>query len=116
MNITKYVGLTVAGLCLSTLPAMAQGTIKIGYTEALSGTFAQIGDQGIKTIQFIIDGINAKGGMLGKKLELVPYDNKAQPSEALVALQKMVDEGLSVILNCGLSNIAAALVNGVNKL
>jgi len=96
-------------------PALAQNTIKIGYTEALSGTFAQIGDQGIKTIQFVIDGINAKGGVLGKKLELVPYDNKAQPSEALVALQKMIDDGISIVLNCGASNVSAALVEGVNK-
>jgi branched-chain amino acid transport system substrate-binding protein len=105
----------LAGLAVAAQPATAQGTIKIGYTEALSGTFAQIGDQGLKTFQFLIDGINAKGGVLGRKLELVPYDNKAQPAEALVALQKIVDEGLSILLNCGPSNIAAALVEGVNK-
>lgn len=115
MNRIMQLGLAAAAVCLWTAPAMAQNTIRIGYTEALSGTFAQIGDQGLKTIQFVIDGINAKGGVLGKKLELVPYDNKAQPADALVALQKMVDEGLPVVLNCGPSNIAAALVDGVNK-
>ncbi len=116
MNNMRRLGIALAVLLgLSQTPALAQGTIRIGYSEALSGTFAQIGDQGLKTLQFIINGINAKGGVLGKKLELVPYDNKAQPSEALVALQKMVDEGLSIVLNCGPSNIAAALVDGVNK-
>jgi len=116
MKRTLRLGLALAAtLGLASAPALAQNTIRIGYTEALSGTFAQIGDQGLKTIQFVIDGINAKGGVLGKKLELVPYDNKAQPAEALVTLQKMVDEGLSVVLNCGPSNIAAALVDGVNK-
>ena len=115
MTMRRLAWAVAVSLGLAAAPAVAQNTIKIGYTEALSGTFAQIGDQGLKTIQFVIDGINAKGGVLGKKLELVPYDNKAQPSEALVALQKMVDEGLSVVLNCGPSNIAAALVEGVNK-
>jgi branched-chain amino acid transport system substrate-binding protein len=51
--------------------ARAEETIRIGYSEILSGTFAQVGDQGIKTIQFSIDQINARGGVLGKKLELV---------------------------------------------
>lgn len=115
MEITKALGVSVAALLFSGQMAMAQGTIRIGYTEALSGTFAQIGDQGIKTVQFLIDHVNARGGAMGKKLELVPIDNKAQPADALVAMQRMIDEGLTIILNCGPSNISAALVDGVNK-
>lgn len=104
------------GLGLFTHTASAQNPIRIGYSETLSGTFAQIGDQGIKTIQFIVDGINAKGGVLGgRKLELVPIDNKAQPADALASLQKMIDENLPIILNCGPSNIANALVAAVDK-
>jgi branched-chain amino acid transport system substrate-binding protein len=102
-------------LGLLTQTAWAQNTIRIGYSETLSGAFAQIGDQGIKTIQFVVDGINAKGGVLGKQLELVPLDNKVQPADALASLQKMIDENLPIILNCGPSNIAAALVAGVEK-
>jgi branched-chain amino acid transport system substrate-binding protein len=104
-------------LALSALarPAAAQETIKLGYTELLSGTFAQVGDQGIRTIQFVIDGINAKGGVLGRKLELVPLDNKGQPAEALINLQKMVDEGYPIVLNCGPSNVASALIGAVEK-
>ena len=97
------------------LPARAADTIKIGYSEALSGTFAQIGDQGIKSMQFAVDAVNAKGGVLGKQLELVAYDHKAQPSEALIMMQKMVDENLPIMLNCGPSNIAAALIAAVDK-
>jgi branched-chain amino acid transport system substrate-binding protein len=95
--------------------ARAEDTIRIGYSEVLSGTFAQVGDQGIKTIQFSIDQINARGGVLGKKLELVSYDNKGQPSEALITLTKMVDDNISVVLNCGPSNIGAALIPAVDK-
>jgi len=96
-------------------PAAAQDTIKLGYTELLSGTFAQVGDQGIRTIQFVIDDINAKGGVLGRKFELVPYDNKGQPAEALINMQKMVDDGISIMLNCGPSNVASALIAAVDK-
>jgi branched-chain amino acid transport system substrate-binding protein len=90
-------------------------TIKIGYSEALSGVFAQVGDQGIKSIQYAIDGVNARGGVLGKKLELVPFDNKGQPSDALITMQKMLDENITVFLNCGPSNIASALIAAVGK-
>jgi branched-chain amino acid transport system substrate-binding protein len=102
-------------LLLCGFGARAEDTIKIGYTEVLSGTFAQIGDQGIKSIQFAIDHVNARGGVLGKKLELVAYDNKGQPSEALINLQKMVDDNISIMMNCGPSNVGAALIPGVAK-
>ena len=42
------------------LPAHAADTVKIGYSEALSGVFAQVGDQGIKSIQYAVDGITLK--------------------------------------------------------
>jgi len=115
MKLSTMLGAALLGVGAMMSPALAQGTIKIGYSETLSGTFAQIGDQGIKTIQFVVDGINAKGGVLGRKLELVPIDNKAQPADALSSLQKMVDDNLPIILNCGPSNIANALVAAVEK-
>jgi branched-chain amino acid transport system substrate-binding protein len=100
-------------------PCLAQhahaDTIKIGYSEALSGVFAQVGDQGIKSIQYAIDGVNARGGVLGKQLELVPFDNKGQPSDALITMQKMLDENIPVMMNCGPSNIGSALIAAVDK-
>jgi len=103
------------GLGFLTAPASAQNTIRLGYTELLSGPFANVGDQGIKTIQTVIDGINARGGVLGKKLEIVPYDHKGQPSEAIANLQKMADDGIQIMLNCGPSNVGAALIGAVDK-
>lgn len=114
MNAHLKRALTLAALAL--LPALAQAQpIRIGYSEALSGVFAQVGDQGIKSIQYAIDGINAKGGVLGRPLELVPFDNKGQPSDALITMQKMLDENITVMMNCGPSNIASALIAAVSK-
>src|SRR6185437_10008978 len=59
----------------------ADGTIKIGYIDPFSGAFAAGGDASLKMFQFIIDNINAKGGALGKKFELVTFDDKLQPAE-----------------------------------
>lgn len=95
--------------------ALAQQTIKVAYTDPLSGPFAQVGDANLKQMQYIIDFINAKGGALGKKFELVPFDNKSQPSDALIALKSATDQNMPFIMQCSGSNIAAALIDGVNK-
>jgi branched-chain amino acid transport system substrate-binding protein len=107
--------LVIVSLLVMPCIAYAADTIRIGYSEALSGVFAQVGDQGIKSIQYAIDGVNARGGVLGRQLELVAFDNKGQPSDALITMQKMLDENITVLLNCGPSNIASALIAGVAK-
>ena len=92
-----------------------KATIKVAYTDPLSGPFAQVGDANLKQMQYIIDYINSKGGALGKKFELVPFDNKSQPSDALIALKSATDQNMPFIMQCSGSNIAAALIDGVNK-
>jgi branched-chain amino acid transport system substrate-binding protein len=95
--------------------AAAQATIKIAYTDPLSGPFAQVGDANLQQMNYIIDFINAKGGALGKKFELVPMDNKSQPADALLALKSATDQNMPFIMQCSGSNIAAALIEGVEK-
>src|SRR3981081_2641718 len=96
-------------------PVMAEGTIKIAYTDPLSGPFAQVGDANLKQMQYILDYINWRGGARGKKFELVPFDNKSQPSDALIALKSATDQNMPFIMQCSGSNIAAALIEGVEK-
>src|SRR5689334_2979604 len=95
--------------------ASAQQTIKVAYTDPLSGPFAEVGDQNLKQMQYIIDYINAQGGALGKKFELVSFDNKSQPAEALIALKTIIDQNIPVVLQCSGSNIAAALIDAIDK-
>jgi branched-chain amino acid transport system substrate-binding protein len=97
------------------LAAEATETIKIAYTDPLSGPFAQVGDQNLKQMQFVIDYINAKGGALGRKFELVSFDNKSQPAEALIALKTITDQNIPIVMQCSGSNIAAALIDAVDK-
>jgi branched-chain amino acid transport system substrate-binding protein len=103
------------GFVLTTGTAQAQNTIKVMYTDPLSGPFAQVGDQNLQQFKYIIDYINGRGGALGKKFELVSFDNKSQPSEALLALKAATDQNIPVIMQCSGSNIAAALIEGVDK-
>ena len=113
----KRIGSTLLALAftLTTGTAYAQGTIKVMYTDPLSGPFAQVGDQNLQQFKYIIDYINGRGGALGKKFELVSFDNKSQPSEALLALKSATDQNIPVIMQCSGSNIAAALIEGVDK-
>ena len=93
----------------------ADVTIKIGYIDPFSGAFAAGGDASLKMFQFIIDNINAKGGALGKKFELVTFDDKLQPAEALIALKSVTDQNLPFVMSCVGSNVGSALIDAVNK-
>ena len=57
--------LTVIPLAIS---AQAAETIKIAYTDPLSGPFAQVGDQNLAQMQYIIDYINSKAALLAANL------------------------------------------------
>ena len=89
--------------------ATAQETVKIGYIDPLSGGGASIGEVGLKTYQFLADELNAKGGILGKKVEIVPLDNKTNPQESLIQAQKAIDSGVRYLTQGNGSAVAAAL-------
>ena len=95
--------------------AMAQDTVKIGWIDPLSGGGASVGERGLKTFQFLADELNAKGGVLGKKVEIVPFDNKLNPQESLIQAQKAIDAGIRILTQGNSSSVAAALTDFVTK-
>ncbi|MHC2256110.1 branched-chain amino acid transport system substrate-binding protein [Bradyrhizobium embrapense] len=95
--------------------ASAQETLKIGYIDPLSGGGASVGEGGLKTFQYLADELNAKGGILGHKVEIVPLDNKTNPQESLVQAQKAVDAGIHYITQGNGSSVGAALEDFVTK-
>src|ERR1035437_3711976 len=62
--------------------ALAQDTIKIGVTEPLSGTFKDIGERYLDGVLYAAQVINEGGGLLGKKVEVVPVDSELKPDVA----------------------------------
>jgi branched-chain amino acid transport system substrate-binding protein len=97
-------------------PAMgAQDTIKIGYVDPLSGSGASAGEIGLDQLNFIADQINAKGGVLGAKVQIVGYDNKLNPQESLVQVQKAIDDGVRIITQGNGSSVGIAIENFVAK-
>jgi branched-chain amino acid transport system substrate-binding protein len=104
----------VAALGLAA-PVKAQETFKIAFIDPLSGGGASTGEAGLKTYQFIADQLNAKGGALGKRIEIVGYDNKLNPQESLIQAQKAIEGGARIITQGNGSAVAAALTDFVAK-
>ena len=106
---------TVSAIALlGALGASAQ--VKIAYVDPLSGGGASVGEHGLKHLQFMVETINAKGGVLGgQKLEAVAYDNKGSPQESLVQVQKAIDAGVRFITQGNGSGAAIAISEFIAK-
>ncbi|HEY0490939.1 MAG TPA: ABC transporter substrate-binding protein [Telluria sp.] len=71
-----------AALALAAATSFAAETIKIGSVLSVSGPAAFLGDPELKTLQLYVEKINAAGGVLGRKLELVHYDDGSDAAKA----------------------------------
>src|SRR5437660_403934 len=98
------------------LPAHAQETIKIGLVTALSGQSARAGEAITRGLQVAIDEINAKGGVLKKKLELVRRDDEATPAKGVIAARELVFKEKVAVLFGGLDTpVSLAIVPLMNQ-
>jgi branched-chain amino acid transport system substrate-binding protein len=70
--------------------AFAQDVIKIGVTQPLTGAFAASGNYVTQGAKIAEEQINAAGGVLGKKIQLVIEDNKSNPTEAVATAEKLI--------------------------
>ena len=70
--------------------AQAADTIKVGFPMILSGPPAQFGAPILKGAQMYVDEVNAKGGVLGKKIEILSRDTKSRPEEAVRVTRELI--------------------------
>jgi branched-chain amino acid transport system substrate-binding protein len=73
-------------------PVLAQNTIKIGSVLSVTGPAAFLGEPEEKTIKMYVDKVNAEGGVNGKKLELVSYDDGGDANKARTFATRLVEE------------------------
>jgi branched-chain amino acid transport system substrate-binding protein len=71
--------------------ALAADPIKIGCSMALTGGVAAIGKQVLAALQIWRDDVNAKGGLLGRPVELIFYDDQSNPSNVPPIYTKLID-------------------------
>ncbi len=93
------------------LPAAAQDTIKIGELNSYKSQPAFL-DPYKKGMELALEEINAKGGVKGKKLELIIRDDGGNPGEAVRVAEELVTrEGVTMIAGTFLSHIGLAVTN-----
>lgn len=80
------------------VPALAEDTVKLVDVVELSGPGATAGTNWKNGIDIAVAEINAKGGILGKKIEIVHYDTQTNPGNTRAAVQRAIDEGTFVVL------------------
>lgn len=85
----RAAALALAGAA-SVTSAPAQEPVKVGLVAALSGQSAKSGEAITRGLQVAIDEINAAGGVLGRKVELVRRDDESNPAKGLVAARELV--------------------------
>jgi branched-chain amino acid transport system substrate-binding protein len=103
-----FAGVLAAGFAAQT---QAQQTIKIGELNSYKA-FPAFLDPYKKGWQMAVEEINAKGGIDGKKLEVISRDDGANPGEAVRAAEELVTrEGVTVLAGTFLSNIGLAVTN-----
>ena len=106
-----------ASLMAVSAGAMAQKgeTVKIAMIEGLSGPFANVGQNQLKSWQFIADRYNGAKNAAGVKIEVVGMDSKGSPQEALNTFKAAVDQGFRYIVQGNGSGAALALSDAVAK-
>lgn len=79
-------------LAVSAFGAMAADPIKIGSVLSVTGPAAFLGDPELKTLQLYVADINKKGGVLGRQLELVHYDDGSDANKANGFAKRLLDD------------------------
>lgn len=110
-----YRKLAVAvSLTLLSTASLAE-TVKIAFIDPLSGPFAPVGQNQLKSFQLIAD-MATKGKWAGEnKIEVNGFDNKGSPQESLTQLKAVIDQGYRYITQGNGSGVGLALLDAVNK-
>jgi branched-chain amino acid transport system substrate-binding protein len=98
---------------LARAPVFAQGAppIKIGFGMALTGPLAPNGQQALLGSQIWAEEVNAKGGLLGRKVELVHYDDQSDPAKIPGIYTKLLDvDKVDLVISGYATNMVAPAI------
>lgn len=100
----------IAGLAIAS-PAQAQETYKVGVSAGLTGYAATVDRAWRDGVELAAAAINEKGGVMGRKIQVIVEDNRSEPQEAVTVYRKMLSsDGAQVFVSGCVSagNFAAA--------
>ena len=77
----------VAVLSFAAMPAMAEDPIRIGAVTSVTGPASYLGEPEKNALELMVDQVNQEGGVLGRELELILYDDATNPERARTMMQ-----------------------------
>src|SRR5262245_699965 len=93
-----------------------QGPIKIGASMSLTGTYAKPGSYQKEGYEICADEVNGKGGVLGRKIEFVLYDDQSMPATAVKLYEKLItDDKVDAVMGPYSSAVSEAAANVTEK-
>ncbi|MDR0478183.1 MAG: high-affinity branched-chain amino acid ABC transporter substrate-binding protein [Desulfobulbaceae bacterium] len=98
MQKTVMIAVLAAVMIVAGGEAKAQNTIKVAVASALTGPVAQYGDMQRAGIHLAVERVNAAGGVLGKKIELVEMDDACEPKQSPAVANEVVSQKIKFVL------------------
>ncbi|MGF6727063.1 branched-chain amino acid transport system substrate-binding protein [Paraburkholderia sp. GAS41] len=90
-------------------------TVKVAYIDTLSGLMGSLGNNELKSWQYVTEIANQQDWAGGQKFEMVPFDNKLSPQQSLTLLNEAADQGIRYIAQGNGSSVGLALEDAVSK-
>src|SRR5689334_16320245 len=94
LALTSVVGCAALGQA----PAASSGPIKVGMVTSLTGNYAPLGTNDKLAAQQIVDSVNAKGGVNGRKIDLEIVDDGSDPNQSVIQFNKVIGDGAVAVL------------------
>jgi branched-chain amino acid transport system substrate-binding protein len=136
MKIARFLAVLIFVTAVLVSPVLAADTLKVGAILGVTGPASFLGAPEAKTLEMLVEDINKKGGIKGKKIELIIKDSGASPEKAIsfakqlieeekvfaiigpstsgetMKIKSIAEEGKTILLSCA---AAEAIVNPVAK-
>lgn len=100
---------------MSAAPAAFAENVRVALIETMSGAFAPIGQNQLRSYQMLSETANKQKWAGNHTIEFVPFDNKGSPQESLTQLKAAIDQGYRYIAQGNSSAVAMALIDAINK-
>jgi len=104
----KKILLFVTALCLVAAQATASEPIRIGLMAPITGPWASEGQEMKQVLDLIAGDVNAKGGILGRQVEVITEDDGGDPRTAALAAQKLITRGVIAVIGTYGSSVTEA--------
>jgi branched-chain amino acid transport system substrate-binding protein len=104
----------VTALPLSAL-AQVKDPVKVGLVSSKSGVFAEQGEEVMRAVKFAIEEANSKGGVDGRKVEVIEGDDESTPDAGRRVAEKMARDGYNLLIGAVPSSISLAIAQNLDR-